>query len=62
MSDFLRQSCPKYNQFRLENQRFWRERTSLPKHLDRFLDQPFDRAKSLEVDRWLAYLAAEGVV
>lgn len=33
--------------------------TSLPEHLDRYLDEPFDRQKSIELDRWLAYFAAE---
>lgn len=33
----------------------------LPDHLDRLIDQPFDRAASAEVDRWIAYCDAEGV-
>lgn len=34
-------------------------RIALPRHLDRFLDQPFDRKKSIEVDFWLWYTQQE---
>lgn len=33
----------------------------LPPHLDRYLDETFDTAKSLKIDAWHSYLAAEGV-
>lgn len=33
----------------------------LPTHLDRLLDRPFTKQASLEIDRWLAYIAIEGV-
>lgn len=31
----------------------------LPEHLDGYLDEPFNHEKSIELDRWLAYVAAE---
>jgi hypothetical protein len=33
----------------------------LPTHLDQLLDQPFNQARSTQIDRWLAYLAVEEV-
>ena len=33
--------------------------TALPKHLDRYLDEPFDCQKSIELDRWLWYIQCE---
>ncbi len=33
--------------------------TSLPEQLDRYLDEPFSHEKSIELDRWLVYFAAE---
>lgn len=33
--------------------------TSLPEHLDHYLDEPFDRQKSIELGRWLRHVQLE---
>ncbi len=61
-ADFKNNSNPCLNDNRSHhNNQQSRIEIALPPHLDRHLDQPFSSAASLEVDRWLNYLALEGV-
>jgi hypothetical protein len=45
----------------IDHQHLNRVKTVLPEHLDRLIDEPFSPDRSLQIDRWLGYLAVEGV-